>query len=124
MNNKSGFALVEILIAVSILSLVLLSVFTGVSASINVSLDSKNFTRAMILAKTKLNEFIIDKMRGSDITDEPDFKSSGFYYSRKIEKYENILLGPYPVKRVVIVVKWKDKGKEKKFNLSYIYPEL
>ena len=55
--NKKGFALVEILIAITILSIVLLSVFTGVSASVNALAGSKKYTMAMIIAKSKLNDF-------------------------------------------------------------------
>ena len=66
-KRKKGFALVEVLIALSILSIVLMSVFTGITTTIHVMSGIKNHTKAMLIAKTRMNEFILDRMRGTDI---------------------------------------------------------
>ncbi len=126
MHNKSlikGFALVEILIAITILSIVLLSVYTGVSAGISVITGTKNYTRAMILAKTKMNEFILRRMREPDITLEPIEEYSGFYLTRKTERFEHDILGPIPAKKTDIIISWKENKREKKYMLSYIFSE-
>ena len=124
--NKKGFALVEILIAITILSIVLLSVFTGVSASVNALAGSKKYTMAMIIAKSKLNDFLLNKKRGVDISKEPIQEYPDFYYTRLTERYENELLemlGPlYTVKKTDIIISWKEKNKDLEFRLSFIYP--
>jgi type II secretion system protein I len=119
-----GFALVEILIAVTILSIVLLSVFSGVSTSIKALSDNRNQTLAMIIAKSKMNEFIIDSMRGPDISDEPVQDHQGFTLSRETKRFEHPLMGPLPVKKTDISVKWKTVhfgNRERLYSISYIF---
>ena len=122
-NYKTGFALVEILIAITILSVLLLSIYTSVSASISIMSGTKNYTLAMIIAKSKLNEFIIKKMRGPDISREPVKEYDNFFYSRVTKRYENELLGPIPAKKTDIIVSWKESRREKNYSISYIYAE-
>ncbi len=123
LKMSKGFALVEILIAITILSMLLLSIYTSVSASIGVISGTKNYTRAMIIAKSQINEFIVLRMRGSDISREPVDEYRGFSFSRETKRYENELLGPIPAKKTDITVFWEENGKEKKYKLSYIYAE-
>ncbi|MFC1670790.1 prepilin-type N-terminal cleavage/methylation domain-containing protein [Spirochaetota bacterium] len=125
-TNKSGFALIEILIALTILSIALLSVFSGVSASINVISGSKNLTRAMLIANTKLNEFEIDNMRGLDVSNEPVDEYPGFYFSRVTEPYEHSYLEAVNIKAKLtkIIVTWKDRNRDRQYSVSYIYPSI
>ncbi len=120
-KQRKGFALVEILIAITILSMLLLSIYTSVSASIGVISGTKNYTRAMIIAKSKMNEFILLRMRGSDISRESVKEYEDFTFSRETTRYENELLGPIPAQKTDITVFWKENGREKKYSLSYIY---
>jgi len=119
---RSGFALIEILIAVTILSIILLSVYSGVSTSINVISGTRNYTSAMMIARSKLNEFRMARMRGTDLSSEPVDEFPGFNYSRVTERFEHPLLGPLPAKRTEIIVSWRENEKEKKYELSFIYP--
>ncbi len=123
LKMNKGFALVEILIAITILSMLLLSIYTSVSASIGVISGTKNYTRAMIIAKSQINEFIVLKMRGADISREAVEEYRGFSFSRETKRYENPLLGPIPAKKTDITVFWEENSKEKKYTLSYIYAE-
>jgi type II secretion system protein I len=121
LTQRKGFALVEILIAISILSMLLLSIYTSVSASIGVISGTKNYTRAMIIAKSKMNEFILRRMRGADISRESVKEYTDFTFSRETTRYENEFLGPVPAKKTDITVFWKENRREKKYTLSYIY---
>ena len=69
-SGSSGFALVEVLIALAILSIVLMSIFSAVSTTLNVLSGVRSSTRAMIIARSKLNEFIGGRMKGNDISRE------------------------------------------------------
>jgi prepilin-type N-terminal cleavage/methylation domain-containing protein len=120
-KQRAGFALVEILIAITILSMLLLSIFTSVSASIGVISGTKNYTRAMIIAKSKMNEFILLRMRGADISKESVEEYRDFTFSRETQRYENEFLGPILAQKTDITVFWKEKQREKKYTLSYIY---
>jgi type II secretion system protein I len=121
--QRKGFALVEILVAITILSMLLLSIYTSVSASIGVISGTKNYSRAMIIAKSKMNEYILLNMRGMDISKESIDGEKGFAYSRETKRYENEFLGPLAAKKTEITVFWKESGREKKYTLSYIYAE-
>ncbi len=120
-RGNRGFVLIEVLIAVTILSVVLLSVYSGISSGINIIGNSRNYTKAMVLAKSLLNEFRTDKMRGTDVKDVSAEGYEGFTYDRISERYENPMLGPMPAKKTDIVVKWKYKGLSRNYTLSMIY---
>jgi len=121
--EKKGFALVEVLIAVTILSIVLLSVFSGVSTTIYAMSGQKSYSRAMIVAKNKMNDFILENMRGLDLAHEQVEGYDGYSFSRETARFEHPLLGPLPAKKTVITVYWKDGEKEKEYSISFIYPE-
>jgi len=120
-HSHKGFVLIEVLIAVTILSVVLLSVYSGISSGINIISNSRNYTTAMMAGRTLMNEFRSNNMRGPDMTDVPIDQYPDFRYDRTSERYENPLFGPLPVKKTEIVVKWKYKGIENKYSLQYIY---
>jgi len=120
-STNKGFVLIEVLIAVSILSVVLLSVFSGISSGMNIIGNSKNYTRAMLSARSLMNEFRSDGMKGVDVKDEPVKSFPDFIYDRVSERYENPMLGPLPVNKTSITVKWKYKGIENSYELFMVY---
>jgi prepilin-type N-terminal cleavage/methylation domain-containing protein len=119
---KNGFALIEILVSITLLSIILLSVTSGVSNHINIMSGSRKLTKATIIAKNKMNDFLLARMRGMDIKDEPVEDYSNFTFSRETTKFEHPLLGPLPAKQTVITVYWKEKSRENKFEITYIFP--
>jgi type II secretion system protein I len=117
-----GFALIEILIAITILSIALIGITSAVSGGIIAISKNKNLTRAMIIAKNQINEFEMNNMRGADISNEPVKDYPGFNYSRTVKRFEHELFGPLDAKRIEISVKWQEKGQDKFYSISYIYP--
>lgn len=118
---NQGFVLIEVLIAVTILSVVLLSVYSGISSGINIVGNSRNYTIAMMSGRSLLNEFRTNNMRGPDMKDVPIEGYPDFRYDRTSSRYDNPLFGPLPVQRTEIIVKWKYKGIENNYRLQYIY---
>lgn len=116
-----GFALIEVLIAVAILSVVLLSVYSGISSGINIVSNSRNYTKSMIIAKSLMNDFRNVNMRGPDIHDSPVQDYEGFTYDRVTERYELELAGPIELNKTVITVKWRYKGNTNRYDLSMVY---
>ena len=121
-NKVRGFALIEILIAITILSIALIGIISAVSGGITAISDNKNLTRAMIIAKNKLNEFEMSNMRGPDIRDEEVQEYPGFSYSRTVKRFDHELFGPLDAKRIEILVKWQENQRDKIYTISYIYP--
>lgn len=122
MKSRRGFAIIEILIAVALLSVVLMSVISGISAGIHAIAGNKNVTRAMLTAKSRMNEFKTLNMRGPDLENEPVPEYPGFTYTRRVQRYQHEVFGPIPAQRVEIIVNWKERDIDKKYTLSYIYP--
>ena len=121
-KNRNGFSIIEILIAITVLSIALLGIISGVSAGVVAISGNKNMTKAMIIAKSQLNEFISERMRGLDINDEAVDDYPEFTSSREIKRFEHELLGPLDANIVKITIKWEERGRKKEYNLSYIYP--
>ena len=122
-HRSRGFALIEILVAITILSVALLAIISGVSAGIVAITGNKNLTQAVITAKTKFNEFQTSKFRGADITDEPVKEYPGYAFSRKTTRFEHAIFGPISAKKVEIIVSWSDRNRKKSYSISYVYPE-
>jgi prepilin-type N-terminal cleavage/methylation domain-containing protein len=120
-DNQAGFVLIEVLIAVTILAVILLSVYSGISSGMNIIGNSKNYTRAMIIARSLMNEFRSEGMKGVDMKDEPIKNFPDFSYDRVSERYENPMLGPLPVNKTAIRVKWRYKGIENNYELTMVY---
>lgn len=123
-NHSTGFVLVEILIALSIMSIVLLSVISGVTSSIRVISGMKNSTRAMLIARTWMNDFILRRMRGTDLKREPVKESPGFFLTRVTTPFEHpmINIGPLAtVKKTEIAVTWQESGRDREYSIFYIY---
>ncbi|HEY1405738.1 MAG TPA: hypothetical protein VF857_03930 [Spirochaetota bacterium] len=123
-NEAGAFALIEVLIAVTIASIVVLSVYSGVSTGTLAISQNASLTRAIIIAKMKLNEYRINGMRGTDLSHEEVKEYQGFTYSRTTARYENPLLGPIPAKKTTITVEWLDRGRTRSYSLFTVYPEL
>ncbi|MCU0822752.1 MAG: type II secretion system GspH family protein [Spirochaetes bacterium] len=121
-KNRKGFSIIEILIAISVLSIALLGIISGVSAGVVAIAGNKNISKAMIIAKSQLNDFISDNMRGLDLSDEAIEEYPGFTYSREIKRFEHELLGPLDADIVKITIKWEERGRKKEYVISYIYP--
>jgi prepilin-type N-terminal cleavage/methylation domain-containing protein len=56
MKNNQGFSLIELLIAIALLSIGLLALFTLQSTAIRGNLDSKELTTAVFLSEKKMEE--------------------------------------------------------------------
>ncbi len=120
-KRVKGFVLVEILIALAILSTILISVISGVTSSVYVISGMKNYTSAMLIAKSKMNDYILKNMRGTDIKGLKVKEYPGFSYSRVTKRFEHPLLGPLPANKTDIIVTWKERGRKKNYKISYIY---
>jgi len=119
----NGFALVEVLIASAILSMVLLSVYSGISTGLDFISNSKNYTTAMVAAKSLMNEYRKNKMRGVDIKGAEIKGLKGFKYDRITERYENPMFGPLTVKKTDISVYWTHRNNSNYFKISMLHKD-
>lgn len=122
-KNSAGFALLEILIAVTILSIVVVSLYSGVSAGSYAIAQNKNLTRAILIARSQLNEFKVAKFRTADTADEAVKDYEGYTYSRETKRFEHEMIGPLSAQIVTITVKWQENYKERSYSIQYIYQQ-
>ncbi|MFW5808115.1 MAG: type IV pilus modification PilV family protein [Spirochaetota bacterium] len=121
-SEKNGFALIEVLIAVTILSVIIVSLYSGVSTGALAIAQNKNMTSAILIARSKLNEFKNSSMRGTDVSSETVEEYPGFTWEREIVQYENELLPELiQAKVVTITVHWKYNNRDRSFSLDYIF---
>jgi type II secretion system protein I len=120
---RGGFAIIELLIAITILSIVLLGIISGVSKGILAIAQNRNITKAMLIAKNKLAEFQIMRMRAPDVQNDAVKEYEGFTYSRTVTRFEHEFFGPLSAKKLEITVKWEERGTQRNYSISYIYPE-
>ena len=121
--NRRGFALIEVLVALTVLSIVIIPVLSSVSAAVNSIHTSKAYTKAIIIAKQYMNEFISSGMR-SEIgpKDEAVKEYEGYKVDMNVEKFEHPLIpNVISAKKAVIDVKWVQGKRKNKFQLIYIY---
>ncbi len=121
-SKKCGFALIEILIAITILSIIVLPLYKGISTGTMAISQNKNLTKAIIIARSKLNELKILKMQNTTISGSPVDEYPGFTYEISIERFEHQLLGPIPANIAVVTVLWKENSVERSYSIEYIYP--
>jgi len=124
-KRDHGFILLEVLIAITILSIVILGLYGFFASSLNAFNDSKNETKALMIAKSLMNEFRNNKMREADISDSPVENFPDFTYDRITIRYEDDfitpMIEPLIINKTTVKVKWKRNGKDASSEISIIY---
>ena len=120
--QNEAYALLEILIAIALLSTAVLPVYVSVTRQFAAIAKTSDSLKASIYCRNILNEFRIEPakvdLKDKEIKDNPKFR-----YSVEIKRFEHVLLGPLEAKTVKVTVKWAENGSEKSKSLSYIYPD-
>ncbi len=83
---RNGFTLIEVLIAITVFSIISISLFSAVGKSTQATWRAKNLTRAVCLAATQA-EFLKALQIDSSFlaaTDEPVIKSDGTYWVKTV----------------------------------------
>lgn len=105
------------------MSIVTVSLFSGVSTGTLAIAGNRNLTKAIIIARNKFKEFQIQSLKGSDISNEKVDEYPGFTYSRDITRYEHEMFGPLDARIVTITVHWRENNRKKNYSIDYIFPE-
>ena len=126
-SAHKGFTLLEILLALAILSVSLTWIMQNFSSGMRIARTSKTYTTAVIYAKQKLEEFQLQEE--IEETEESGSFDDGYSWRITIAPYEDYLEEdgddedlfehlPLEMFRLDSVVSWIEGEKEKSVSLS------
>jgi general secretion pathway protein I len=72
--KKAGFTLLEVLVATVIMGVAVAGLIAGLSHSVRNAARLTDYDRAAMLARTKMNDLLVDKSLPFDGTDEGQFE--------------------------------------------------
>lgn len=125
MRKKNGFTLIEILIALTILGIGLVSVMGYLPVALDASKKASDLTKAALIAKKHVEE--IKAASAADITGADAFDTAGIYLTDSdFAEFSYMIAVGNPgisnTKDVTVNVRWSFKGKnsEETFNTMIV----
>ncbi len=106
--KKSGFTLIEVIIAIAILSISFVMIMQLFSGGLRASRLSCDYTRAVIHAKDKMEEISNTPVQGSG-----EFED-GFRWESEVQPYEELEETTLKVLKLKVIVSWSDVLKKQK----------
>ncbi len=119
-----GFTLFEVLIALSIVTLVLVALYQSFTSSVFLLSSTKNLWDAMTHAQNELTRWersVNAPLSIAQGTFEEKHQLAGFDWKREISD-----LSPFPgviVRKVDYEIRWRERGRDYSYNAEiYIHP--
>ncbi|MBW2040059.1 MAG: prepilin-type N-terminal cleavage/methylation domain-containing protein [Deltaproteobacteria bacterium] len=118
--RQRGFTLMEVMVALAILAIALVVVFSHQVASIDLGNEAMIITKATLLAQEKMTELIAqERLATGENEGEVQEGVPPFRWKTTVEDAE-----PEGMRRVMVIVKWKEGDKERDLDLvTYVAPQ-
>jgi prepilin-type N-terminal cleavage/methylation domain-containing protein len=130
-ERQKGFTLLEVIIAMAILSIGLLAVGYMQITAIDSNSTGNRITEGTSLAQDKLEELITHRMTHSDLNEtgnpHTDVSHPGYTIEWNVfDNPTNLADGKLitNAKYIVITCQWLDRGRQKQTELRFIKPDL
>lgn len=106
----SGFTLLEVMAALSIIAIVLISVFKLHVQTISMNFSAKFYTEAPLLAQGKLSELAIKSFDQIDFNGDFEDEFSGYKWTVAIDNIESETLGAIAekIKKIDVIISFND----------------
>jgi len=116
---KSGIVLLEVLISITILSAGLTLVIRSFISSLRASVNTVDYSTAVILAENKLNEYVQNGLPEDFSGEKNEFESPFEKFSYEIEAEEIDSDAAFDsLNEVTLKVSWQTRRREKSVNLT------
>lgn len=109
--SNNGFTLLEVMVAITIFGVVLVTLLYLLSASLSNAITNKNYTIGLLIAQSKMAEavsYIESETAGELPVGEMQYKW--------ISDVTSLITGG--MEKVTVTVQWKEKGEPKKIELA------
>ena len=128
-GRETGFTLLEVIIAMTILSVGLLAIGYMQITAIDSNSTANRITEGTSLAQDKLEELITHRMTHSDLAsgNHTDQSHPGYTISWDVTDNPTNPADSKQItnaKRIVMTCQWLDRGRQKQTELRYIKPDL
>ena len=118
-RNEKGFTLLEILAAMAILAVAILTLIQMFSGSINQAAQAERYLNGVYLAQQKFSQLEMANFK-SDITEGEFENQEGYRWQLEILPYESPLNNEearIQIEKVSLRVYWEDRDQEKEVQL-------
>lgn len=107
-RQRSGFTLIEVIIAMAILGISLVLVMQLFAGGLRAARTSCDYSRAVLHAKDKMEDISNEPVQDSGEFDD------GFKWETEVESYKEVKDEPFKLLKVKVRVMWPDVMKNSK----------
>ena len=112
--RSHAFTFLEILATLSLISVVLPTVMTGISMSLSAAKLAKDQSQASSLAYSKMTELIVtNEWQNSEMSGDFGDEMPGYNWSAKVTQWEGTML-----EQLDVTVVWSHRSRERSVTLS------
>ncbi|MDE3199147.1 MAG: type II secretion system protein [Acidobacteriota bacterium] len=119
--RTSGFTLLEVLVATVIMGIAVTGLIVGLSQSVHNAARLSDYDRAVMLARTKLNDLLLDPMLPLEATAEGQFDAHTGWKAtaRPFDAPPNAGPGALILQEIALEIWWQpDSGSRRSMQLS------
>ncbi|MBF0609056.1 MAG: prepilin-type N-terminal cleavage/methylation domain-containing protein [Magnetococcales bacterium] len=120
--KRNGFTLIEIMVAITIIAVGITAIVQLFSGSLRLVSSSEGYTRAVVMAQSKLRAVLAD---GNLTEEEYTERADNAYYTYHVaivqvdqDRTETLQYDLYAIK---VTVKWQSGSHEKSYPLNTLY---
>lgn len=121
---EQGFTLIEVMVAVAILAICIVTIMQLFSGGLRSSKMAKDYTRAVIYAKEKMEETLLKPVAGAGEFND-DLNKNKFRWEAEVSPYNELSLAglgsetkPLNLTKIKVKVSWADNDKQKSIELT------